>query len=186
MLRWRRSRSRKSRRETSRPGTPARSRSSPPARAGVSERFACRVTGQHRATQRHQPPSTTAEDPDAALRAWLCNYAKDHPRRGFRPAHHDARADGWIVNHKKIQRLWREEGLRVTAASTPQTPRHLHRTADGRRGCAQPGVGGGPPVRCHHRRAAGPDRLDHRQTHPRMPGWNGRTQHHRRGPDRRA
>ena len=40
-------------------------------------------------------------------------YAKDHPRRGFRPAYHDARAEGWIVNHKKIQRLWCEEGLRV-------------------------------------------------------------------------
>ncbi len=30
-------------------------------------------------------------------------YAKNHPRRGFRPAYHDARAEGWIVNHKKIQ-----------------------------------------------------------------------------------
>jgi transposase InsO family protein len=47
------------------------------------------------------------------LRAWLRTYAKDHPRRGLRPAYHDARAEGWIVNHKKIQRLWREEGLRV-------------------------------------------------------------------------
>jgi transposase InsO family protein len=80
---------------------------------GVSEWFACRVTGQHRATQRHEPSSTTAEDPDAALRAWLRTYAEDHPRRGFRPAYHDARAEGWIVNHKKIHRLWREEGLRV-------------------------------------------------------------------------
>lgn len=41
------------------------------------------------------------------------DYARDHPRRGFRPAYHDARGEGWIVNHKKIQRLWREEGLRV-------------------------------------------------------------------------
>ena len=41
------------------------------------------------------------------------HYAKDHPRRGFRPAYHDARGEGWNVNHKKIQRLWREEGLRV-------------------------------------------------------------------------
>ena len=80
---------------------------------GVSERFACRVTGQHRATQRHEPAAKTPEDPDAALRAWLRQYAKNHPRRGFRPAYHDARGEGWIVNHKKIQRLWREEGLRV-------------------------------------------------------------------------
>ena len=37
----------------------------------------------------------------------------DHPRRGFRPAYHNARAEGWAVNHEKIQCLWREEGLRV-------------------------------------------------------------------------
>ena len=81
---------------------------------GVSERFACRVTGQHRATQRHEPAADTPDDPDAALRAWLRTYAKNHPRRGFRPAYHDARGEeDWIVNHKKIQRLWREEGLRV-------------------------------------------------------------------------
>jgi putative transposase len=28
-------------------------------------------------------------------------------------AYHDARGEGWVVNHKKIQRLWRDEGLRV-------------------------------------------------------------------------
>jgi putative transposase len=80
---------------------------------GVSERFACRVTGQNRTAQRRPAAATTPADPDAALRAWLRVWAKDHPRRGFRNAYHDARAEGWLVNHKKIQRLWREEGLRV-------------------------------------------------------------------------
>lgn len=80
---------------------------------GVSERFACRVTGQHRTTQRHQAKAETPTDPDAGLRQWLRDYAKAHPRRGFRPAYHEARGEGWSVNHKKIQRLWREEGLRV-------------------------------------------------------------------------
>ena len=79
----------------------------------VSERFACRVVGQHRSTQRHTPASQTVEDPDAALRAWLREYAGKHPRWGHRRAYHDARGEGWTVNHKKIQRLWREEGLRV-------------------------------------------------------------------------
>jgi putative transposase len=98
---------------------------------GLSERFACRVTGQNRTTQRREPAGTTAADPDAGLRSWLRQYAKDHPRRGFRNAYHDARGEGWAVNHKKIQRLWREEGLRVPqrrrrkrlgASTTPNPP----------------------------------------------------------------
>lgn len=98
---------------------------------GVSERFACRVTGQNRTTQRRLPAATTPQDPDAALRAWLRAWAKDHPRRGFRNAYHDARAEGWTINHKRIQRLWREEGLRVPqrrrrkrlgASTTPTVP----------------------------------------------------------------
>jgi putative transposase len=109
---------------------------------GVSERFACRVTGQHRATQRRQPTSTTPADPDGALRAWLREYARHHPRRGFRLAYHDARGEGWWVNHKKIQRLWREEGLRVPqrrrrkrlgTSTTTDTPQQMPRT-----GCGQP------------------------------------------------
>ena len=79
----------------------------------VSERFACRVIGQHRSTQRHRPRSQTPTDPDAALREWLRQWAHDHPRWGFRRAYHAARAEGWYVNHKRLQRLWREEGLRV-------------------------------------------------------------------------
>jgi transposase InsO family protein len=97
----------------------------------VSERFACRVTGQNRSTQRRPPAATTPADPEAGLRAWLRAWAKDHPRREFRPAYHDARAKGWNVNHKKIQRLWRDEGLRVPqwrqrkrlgASTTPNPP----------------------------------------------------------------
>ncbi len=80
---------------------------------GVSERFACRVTGQNRTTQCRPPAATTPADPDKALRDWLRAWAAVNPRRGFRPAYHDARAEGWPVNHKKLQRLWREEGLRV-------------------------------------------------------------------------
>ena len=46
---------------------------------GVSERFACRVTGQHRTTQRRQPANSTPADPDAGLR----DFAKAHPRWGI-------------------------------------------------------------------------------------------------------
>jgi putative transposase len=87
------------------------------------------------------------------LRDWLRQYAKDHPRRGFRPAYHDARAEGWKVNHKKIQWLWREEGLRVPQRR--RRKRHGAPTAPGGDGgYTQSGVGGGFPVRSHDRRAA--------------------------------
>ena len=79
-------------------------------RLGVSERWACRVTGQHRSTERYEPQP--AED-DAALRAELRKFSRERPRWGYRRAHHRLREEGWSVNRKRVQRLWREEGLRV-------------------------------------------------------------------------
>ncbi|EUA01035.1 integrase, catalytic region domain protein [Mycobacterium kansasii 662] len=43
------------------------------------------MTGQHRATQRHEPAAETAQDPDAGLRAWLRRYAKTIRGVGFGP-----------------------------------------------------------------------------------------------------
>jgi putative transposase len=91
-------------------------------RLGVSERWACRVTGQHRSTQRHEP---TRADDDAALRAELRNISAQRPRWGYRRAHHRLRQEGWEVNRKRVQRLWREEGLRV-----PQRKRKRRRLGD--------------------------------------------------------
>ena len=81
-------------------------------RLSVSERRACRVTGQHRSTQRHRPRKT---DRDDALRAELRSLSRCHPRWGYRRAWASLREAGWEANRKKIQRLWREEGLRVPA-----------------------------------------------------------------------
>jgi putative transposase len=79
-------------------------------RLGVGQRWACRVVGQHRSTQRHEPQ--TAED-DQALRVELRAFSAKRPRWGYRRAHHHPRELGWEVNRKRVQRLWREEGLRV-------------------------------------------------------------------------
>jgi putative transposase len=79
-------------------------------RFGVSERRACRLLGQHRSTQRRPPrPVPEAED---KLRARLREIARLHPRWGFKSAHVIVRREGWHVNRKRIQRLWREEGLK--------------------------------------------------------------------------
>jgi putative transposase len=79
---------------------------------GVSQRWACQLVGQHRGTQRHHP---VEPDRDRALRAELRQFSRAHPRWGYRRAHAQLVQRGWRVNRKAIQRLWREEGLRVPA-----------------------------------------------------------------------
>ena len=79
-------------------------------RLKLSERRACRIVGQHRSTQRR--PRTVAGD-DQALRAELREIAGERPRWGYRRAHHELALRGWHVNRKLVQRVWREEGLRV-------------------------------------------------------------------------
>jgi len=91
-------------------------------RLGVSERWACRVVGQHRSTERYEPK--LAAD-DAAIRQELRAFSARRPRWGYRRAHHDLTQQGWSVNRKRVQRLWREEGLRV-----PQHKRKRRRVGE--------------------------------------------------------
>lgn len=79
-------------------------------RLGLSQRRARLIVGQHRTTQRHQPAE---QDPDRDLRRWLRDFAEAHPRWGYRRAHAVLHRDGYPHNRKKVQRLWRDEGLRV-------------------------------------------------------------------------
>jgi putative transposase len=82
-------------------------------RLELSERRACRITGQHRSTQRHE---RRGGDRDDALRRRLRKLSAEHPRWGYRRAWATLRGEGWELNRTKIQRLWREEeGLRVPA-----------------------------------------------------------------------
>jgi putative transposase len=81
-------------------------------RFGVSERHACRVVGQHRSTERLGPPRPS--DEEAELRAWLRAFSKERPRWGWRRAAKQARREGRRVNDKRILRLWRLEGLKVS------------------------------------------------------------------------
>ena len=78
----------------------------------LSERRACRIAGQQRSTQRHM---SRCLDRDDELRLRLRTLSRQHPRWGYRLAWALLREEGWAVNRKKIQRLWREEGLRVPA-----------------------------------------------------------------------
>jgi len=51
--------------------------------------------------------------PEEQLRARLREISRTWPRYGFRQAWGLLRLQGLVVNRKRVQRLWREEGLRV-------------------------------------------------------------------------
>ncbi len=80
-------------------------------RFGVSERRACTVVGQHRSTQRLDPPAPPEDE--QRLREWLRAFAKRRPRWGWRRAAKELRRTGWAINNKRVRRLWRDEGLQV-------------------------------------------------------------------------
>ena len=76
----------------------------------VSERLACRVLGQHRSTQRKAPKGRAD---DAALTADIVALATQYGRYGYRRITAMLRAAGWAVNVKRVERIWRLEGLKV-------------------------------------------------------------------------
>jgi len=80
------------------------------AELGVSERRACRVLGQHRSTQRKVPQTP---DDEAALTADIIELARQYGRYGYRRITKMLRTVGWLVNKKRVERLWRREGLKV-------------------------------------------------------------------------
>ena len=76
----------------------------------VSERFACRVLGQHRSTQRKKPEGRPDEE---ALTAEIVRLASRYGRYGYRRITAMLRSEGWTVNAKRVERIWRREGLKV-------------------------------------------------------------------------
>jgi putative transposase len=79
-------------------------------RLGISERRACRVIGQPRATQRHRPARRGDEK---YLRDEVIRLAREYGRYGYRRITALLRNEGWRVNHKRVERIWRQEGLKV-------------------------------------------------------------------------
>ena len=77
---------------------------------GVSERRACRVLNQPRSVQRHQPKKSEEEE---VLRSDIIRLASAYGRYGYRRITALLRAESWIVNRKRVERIWREEGLKV-------------------------------------------------------------------------
>jgi putative transposase len=77
---------------------------------GVSERRTCAALGQHRSTQRQVPRGQDDED---RLTAAIIELARQDGRSGYRKVTALLRDAGWLVNAKRVERIWRREGLKV-------------------------------------------------------------------------
>ena len=77
---------------------------------GISQSRACRVIEQPRSTQRYKRSRKTDED---ALRSDIIGLATKYGRYGYRRITALLRSSGWRVNHKRVERIWRQEGLKV-------------------------------------------------------------------------
>jgi len=120
---------------------------------GVSVRRACMVLGIGRSTYHYQSTTTPLE---SALTERIIELALQYGRYGYRRITALLRAEGWQVNHKRVERIWRQEGLKVPARQPKrrrlwlndgsiirlraQHPDHvwsydfiMHHTADGRK-----------------------------------------------------
>ena len=77
---------------------------------GIAERRACRVLGQARSSQRHRPVVREEEEP---LTRAIISLASRYGRYGYRRITALLQRAGWPVNHKRVERIWRQEGLKV-------------------------------------------------------------------------
>src|SRR6185295_2728855 len=74
---------------------------------GLSQRRVCRITGWNRSSLQYQ----SAPRDDGALRERLRHWAALKPRWGAPILHDVLKAEGLVQNHKRTERLYREEGL---------------------------------------------------------------------------
>jgi putative transposase len=76
----------------------------------VSERRACQVLEQVRTTQRLKP---CIADEEEQLTSKIVELATKYGRYGYRRITALLKQENWKVNHKKVERIWRKEGLKV-------------------------------------------------------------------------
>jgi putative transposase len=73
----------------------------------------CRALDQHRSTQRKRPRGRNDEE---RLTADIIELARQYGRYGYRKVAQLLRSTaGWVVNDKRVERIWRREGLKVPA-----------------------------------------------------------------------
>jgi putative transposase len=77
----------------------------------VSERRACRVFRQQRLTQREVP---RGQDDEERPTADIIELARRYGRYGYRKIAALLREAGWPVNDKRVERIWRRKGLKLS------------------------------------------------------------------------
>ena len=113
------------------------------------------MLGQPRTTQRRARKVASDE---GALRGDIVRLASRFGRYGYRRVTDMLRIEGWGVNHKRVERIWRQEGLKVpqrqpkrgsavaqrrivhpaeAAVSGPRLVVRLRGLEDARRACAE-------------------------------------------------
>lgn len=69
------------------------------------------MLGQHRSTQRKRP---RGQEDEERLTADIIELARQYGRYGYRKIAALLRSTaGWVVNDKRVERIWRQEGLKV-------------------------------------------------------------------------
>ena len=79
-------------------------------RFDVSQRRACKVLKHSRATQRYLP---MVRDDESPLTQRIIELACMFGRYGYRRITAMLHGEGWRVNHKRVERIWKQEGLKV-------------------------------------------------------------------------
>ena len=96
----------------------------------VSERRACRMVGQPRSSQRYV---SAKAGKDVSLSQRMIALSHENPRYGYRRVWWALlRREGWAVNKKRVQRLWREADLKV-----PAKERKRRRMGTSENGCTR-------------------------------------------------
>jgi putative transposase len=84
-------------------------------------RRACGLLRFNRASWYYRPHPRD----DRAIRGRICELAQARPRFGFQRIHVLLRREGWLVNKKRVHRIYREEGLTVRLRQRRKRASHL-------------------------------------------------------------
>lgn len=76
----------------------------------LSLRRACKIFNQHVSTQRY---NKNENELSIAIRNRVIELASDYGRYGYRRITALLQREGFNVNHKRVYKIWREEGLKV-------------------------------------------------------------------------